>query len=148
MDPAATNDGSQLKSGADPPGTGKAAPLILLIDDSEGIRLLISEILSDAGYCVTAVSDGDAALLAAQHQTPDIVITDLNMPGPPVSEVIRALRRDHPHVRIIVLSGLMDDLMSRAIMTSGVDAAIDKSMAPEILLDTVKRLLVTPDGRV
>jgi hypothetical protein len=35
----------------------------------------------------------------------------------------------------------MDDLMSQAIMTSGVDAAIDKSLAPEILVDTVQRLL-------
>jgi len=37
--------------------------------------------------------------------------------------------------------------MSRAIMTSGVDAAIDKSMAPEILVDTVKRLLGTQPPR-
>jgi len=90
---------------------------------------------------VTAVSNGDLALLAARRQTPAVVITDLNMPGRPVSEVIRVLREDHPQVRIIILSGLMDDLMSRAIMTSGVDAAIDKAMAPEILVDTVKRLL-------
>jgi DNA-binding NarL/FixJ family response regulator len=63
------------------------------------------------------------------------------MPGRPVSEVIRLMREDHPGVRIVILSGLMDDLMSQAIMTTGVDAAIDKSMAPEILVDTVKRLL-------
>jgi DNA-binding NarL/FixJ family response regulator len=90
---------------------------------------------------VTAVSNGDSALLAARRQTPEVVITDLNMPGRPVSEVIRVLREDHPGVRIIILSGLMDDLMSQAITASGVDAAIDKSMAPEILVDTVKRLL-------
>ncbi len=114
---------------------------ILLVDDSEGIRLLISEILSEAGFEVTAVSNGDAALLAARGQTPAVVITDLNMPGKPVSEVIRVLREDHPRVRIVVLSGLMDDLMSRAIMASGVDAAIDKGVASEILVDTVKRLL-------
>lgn len=69
------------------------------------------------------------------------MITDLNMPGRPVSDVIRVLREDHPGVRIVILSGLMDDLMSQAIMASGVDAAIDKSMAPELLVDTVKRLL-------
>lgn len=103
--------------------------------------MLISEILSEAGYRVTAVADGKAGLLAAQRQPPDLVITDLNMPGPPVSEIIRVLRRDQPGVRIIILSGLMDDLMSQAIMTSGVDAAIDKIMAPEILVDTVQRLL-------
>jgi CheY-like chemotaxis protein len=114
---------------------------ILLIDDSEGIRLLISEILTDAGYEVMAVSNGDSALLAAERQAPDVVITDLAMPGRPVVEVIRVLRQNHARVRIIILSGLMDDLMSQAIMTTGVDAAIDKSMAPEILVDTVKRLL-------
>jgi len=90
---------------------------------------------------VTAVSNGDAALLAARRQTPAVVITDLNMPGRPVSEVIRVLREEQPGVRIIILSGLMDDLMSQAIMASGVDAAIDKSMAPEILVDTVRSLL-------
>ena len=90
---------------------------------------------------MTAVSNGDAALLAARRQTPAVVITDLNMPGRPVSEVIRVLREEQPGVRIIILSGLMDDLMSQAIMASGVDAAIDKSMAPEILVDTVRSLL-------
>lgn len=119
----------------EPPAT------ILLVDDCEGIRSLVSEILSEAGYSVTAVSDGDLALLAVERQIPEVVITDLNMPGRPVSEVIRVLRGDHPEVRIIILSGLMDDLMSEAIMASGVDAAIDKSMAPELLVDTVKRLL-------
>ncbi len=114
---------------------------ILLVDDSEGIRLLISEILTDAGYGVTAVSNGDAALLAARRHAPDVVITDLNMPGKPVSEVIRVLRQEQPGIRIIILSGLMDDLMSQAIMTSGVDAAIDKAMAPEILVDTVSSSL-------
>ena len=114
---------------------------ILLVEDSEGIRLLISEILSEAGYGVTAVSDGDAALLAIRRQTPEVVITDLHMPGRPVFEVIRVLREDYPRVRIVILSGLMDELMSEAIMASGVDAAIDKGMAPEILVDTVKRLM-------
>jgi DNA-binding NarL/FixJ family response regulator len=90
---------------------------------------------------VTAVSNGDAALLAARRQTPAVVITDLNMPGRPVSDLIRVLREEQPGVRIIVLSGLMDDLMSQAIMASGVDAAIDKAMAPEILVDTVRSLL-------
>ena len=83
-----------------------------------------------------------------RRQTPDIVITDLNMPGRPVSEVIRTLRNDHPGIRIVILSGLMDEPMSQAIMASGVDAAIDKSMAPELLVDTVRRLLsAEPSGR-
>jgi CheY-like chemotaxis protein len=127
------------------PGSREFTPArpatILLVDDFEGIRLLISEILTDAGYEVTAVSNGDAALLAARRQTPEVVITDLNMPGRPVSEVIQVLRAEHPGVRIVILSGLMDDLMSQAIMASGVDAAIDKGMAEEILVDTVQRLL-------
>jgi CheY-like chemotaxis protein len=126
------------------PGLSPKLPAkILLVDDSEGIRLLISEILSEAGYEVTAVSNGDAALLAVRRQAPEVVITDLHMPGRPVSEVIRVLREDHPEVRIVILSGLMDDLMSKAIMASGVDAAIDKGMAPEILVDTIKRLLIS-----
>jgi len=119
---------------------------ILLVDDCEGIRFLVSEILEEAGYRVTAVPDGNAALLAARRQIPDIVITDLSMPGLPVSEVIRVLRADHPDIRIVILSGLMDELTCQAIMTSGitrsrVDAVIDKSLAPELLVDTVKRLL-------
>jgi DNA-binding response OmpR family regulator len=117
------------------------SPAILLIDDSEGIRLLISEILTDAGYRVTAVPDGDAALAAARTQPPDVVITDLSMPGRPVSEIIRVLRHEHPGIRIIILSGLMDEMMSRAILASGVDAAVDKGMATEILVETVARLL-------
>ncbi len=60
------------------------------------------------------------------------------MPGRPVSEVIRVLREDHPRVRIVILSGLMDDLMFAGAGHGnvGVDAlatADSKHMAPEIL---------------
>ena len=99
--------------------------------------------MSEAGYEVTAVSNGDEALDAVRRRTPEVVITDLNMPGRSVSQIIRELRHNHPGIRIVILSGLMDDLMSQAVMASGVDAAIDKSMAAELLVDTVRRLLNT-----
>jgi CheY-like chemotaxis protein len=79
--------------------------VILVVDDDPQIRELVGDILGFAGYPVTAVDDGQAALALIPGLRPDLVITDLHMPDQDGLTVIREVRRLHPGVRLIAITG-------------------------------------------
>jgi DNA-binding NarL/FixJ family response regulator len=81
---------------------------ILLCDDSAELRALLRSAI-EGGHAEVAivgeVGDGDAALrLAAEHQ-PDVVVLDLEMPGPAPGQLLRNLRRLAPRAAIVTFSG-------------------------------------------
>lgn len=78
---------------------------ILVVDDNASIRFLLTRILTSAGYEVEEASDGQVALASYAKRPSDLVITDLIMPDKEGLETIRELRRRHPGVRIIAISG-------------------------------------------
>jgi DNA-binding NarL/FixJ family response regulator len=81
---------------------------ILLCDDSAELRALLRSAIEqepDDVAIVGEVGDGDAALrLAAEHQ-PDVVVLDLEMPGPTPAALLRTLRRLAPRAAIVTFSG-------------------------------------------
>jgi DNA-binding NarL/FixJ family response regulator len=81
---------------------------ILLCDDSAELRSLLRSAIEDRRddvEIVGEVGDGDAGLrLAAEHQ-PDVVVLDLEMPGPAPAPLLRALRRLAPRAAIVTFSG-------------------------------------------
>ena len=81
---------------------------ILLCDDSAELRALLRSAIEegrDDVVIVGEVGDGDTALrLAAEHQ-PDVVVLDLEMPGPAPAPLLRALRRLAPRASIVTFSG-------------------------------------------
>jgi CheY-like chemotaxis protein len=78
---------------------------ILIIDDDEQMRALLSDILEHAGYGVTEASNGKEGLERFQADPADLVITDLIMPEKEGVETILELRRQRPEARIIAISG-------------------------------------------
>ena len=78
---------------------------IIIADDNAELRSLLSEILTDAGYSVRTAADGFAALAEMKEKAPDILITDLNMPGMSGFKLILLVRRGFADVAIIAMSG-------------------------------------------
>ena len=78
---------------------------ILLVDDDEQYRSMLSEVLYRADYEVYEARDGNEALKIYREWPTDLVITDLIMPGKEGLETIQELRRSNPEVRIIAISG-------------------------------------------
>jgi two-component system chemotaxis response regulator CheY len=78
---------------------------ILLIEDDEGFRSILLMSLEKMGYNVTEAKDGREALAAFKKAAPDLVVTDLIMPETEGLETIRVLRRAHPELKIIAMSG-------------------------------------------
>ena len=78
---------------------------ILVIDDNEDMRGILSEILKRKGYEVVGAEDGEEGMLKFRENPVPLVITDIIMPKKDGVEVIRELERDFPEVSVIAISG-------------------------------------------
>jgi CheY-like chemotaxis protein len=78
---------------------------ILVIEDDQNLRTILREILAQAGHTVTEAGDGSEAMDLPGAAAPDLVITDILMPEKEGIETIVALRRRHPGMKIMAMSG-------------------------------------------
>ncbi|MBI5441894.1 MAG: response regulator [Deltaproteobacteria bacterium] len=78
---------------------------ILIIDDEEPVRSMLRQMLEGAGYEVEEASDGDEGIRLFRSKPADLVVTDLLMPNKGGLVTISELRREHPAVRVIAISG-------------------------------------------
>jgi two-component system nitrogen regulation response regulator NtrX len=78
---------------------------ILVVDDEEGIRRSVSDILNDEGFKTTTASDGDEALAAIAKRRPQLVMLDVAMPGRDGLQTLARLRESWPDLPVIMMSG-------------------------------------------
>jgi len=117
---------------------------ILVVDDDESIRNLLKVILEREGYEVSAAADGKEAIRLFRRNPSDLIITDIIMPEQEGLKTIFELRREHPDVRIIAISGggqygLGDYLDAAAAF--GADKTFAKPFDRTELVKTVRHLL-------
>ncbi len=115
---------------------------VLLVEDERLIRLVLVELLTDAGLRVTAAGTGDdAAALIDGPDGFDLVLTDMQMPGGlDGTAVARHARRRHPGICVIYMTGRPEVL--RGVGALGPrDAVLPKPFAPSELLPVIRRLL-------
>jgi len=113
---------------------------ILVVDDEPAILELLTDILSDSGFQSFTARDGREAAQYVRGNTTDLVITDLFMEGAEGIELIQALRKEYPRVRIIAMSGAFGNDMLAVARALGADATLTKPLSPETLLQTIKAL--------
>jgi CheY-like chemotaxis protein len=77
---------------------------ILVVDDEEAIRYVFERYLNVAGYRVATAESAEAAIEIFPSIQPDLLITDLRMPGMNGADLIRTLAATHPELRTILMS--------------------------------------------
>ena len=114
---------------------------IVVADDDRDYRLLIRHILasaSDTTSLVGEAADGQEALAIVLRERPDIVITDLMMPGLDGVELTRRIRRERPQTKIILISSYTEDAYRLMASDSGADAFVSKQVITSSLLPAVQ----------
>lgn len=91
------------------------AQRILVVDDEEMIRSLLCEVLAPFGYEVLQAVSGEAGLEVCREHAPNLVITDIGMPGMDGYEFISAIRKEDAETPILVLAGVDDDALEEAL---------------------------------
>jgi putative two-component system response regulator len=118
-------------------------PRILVVDDNQDIRLLMQELLSSCGYHVVAVPDAARAETEILRCPPDLILSDVVMPGKSGYELCREVKAD-PATRLIpfvLITGLTDRQDRVLGIESGADDFLHKPIFPEELFARVKSLL-------
>jgi PAS domain S-box-containing protein len=134
---------------ADPPGPG--AGTVLVVEDDEGVRLMAADALRMCGYEALEAADPDEALrIAAEPRRPiDVVVTDVIMPRMNGLALVGELRRFHPAIRALYISGYGEDLDAlRGLLASGAPF-LQKPFTVTSLSGAVAELLDAPgrEGR-
>lgn len=78
---------------------------VLVIDDEEYVRMTLAQALEDDGHSVLLAVNGQEGLNCYKAESPDLVITDILMPGKEGIETILELRKLNPNAKILVMSG-------------------------------------------
>jgi CheY-like chemotaxis protein len=114
---------------------------ILVVDDDPKVLKLFSRILNKGGYAVTETNRSSQAVRILGEKPVDLMVLDLDMPEPDGFDVLKALKRERPGLRILVVSGYMQGGLLRASELLGATAALAKADAPKSLLKTVGQIL-------
>jgi CheY-like chemotaxis protein/class 3 adenylate cyclase len=124
--------------------TTRARKLILLADDSPLIHRHTVPILEDEGYEVRSASDGAEAVALARALTPDLVITDVEMPELDGYAVCKALKSDPAtaHVPVLICSSLGEAADLERGFDAGADDYLVKPVLPEELSTRVRALVL------
>ena len=122
---------------------------ILVIDDEDGIRRAVRNVLERAGYRVREARSGLDALRLWHEEESDLVITDIHMPGMDGLETIRELHALNPRLPMIAVSG-SGEMASRDLLNdaglSGPIRTLDKPFKITELIQCVREALQVAEG--
>ena len=120
---------------------GQFLTVASIVDDDNSIREFLTQILETAGYSVTGVDSGEAALVQVRTKRPDLIVLDVMMPGMSGFDVAAALKNDPAtkDMPIIILSVVGNEKRGYQI---GIDSYLTKPIDPEILLRKIEALVI------
>jgi len=115
---------------------------ILIIEDQKDIAKLLETRLKAAGYSILTALDGQVGMNEVPRFNPDLIITDLAMPGIPGNTIVRILKASDQYRRIpiIMLSAFVNDSMSAGVEVPA-DVYMRKPYQAEVLLAKIRELL-------
>ena len=119
-----------------------SAPALLVVDDDEGLRLLMADALQGAGYTVETAANARETLARLDRGPPDLLVLDLKLPDGGGPELIARLQRDRAAVPFVVVTGRGDEKAAVEVMKQGaLDYVMKNSELLEHLPAVVRRAL-------
>jgi CheY-like chemotaxis protein len=92
---------------------------VLVVDDEPEVGAVLRDALVAAGYSVVTALSGEEALGLVSSFKPEVVLLDVFMPRMSGDQVLERLRRDHPHIAVVIASALEDEVAARTLLTRG-----------------------------
>ncbi len=124
-------------------------PRLLVVDDSRTDRHLVSNLLAEAGeWTVTTAEDGHAGLRAVEGDAPDLVLTDLMMPGMDGLQLVQELRGRFPRLPVILMTSQGSEEIAVRALRAGAASYVPKASLGPDLRETIDEVLALATERV
>ncbi|GIG55792.1 alkaline phosphatase synthesis transcriptional regulatory protein PhoP [Longispora fulva] len=117
------------------------APVVLLADDDAAVTGQLVPLLERSGFTVRVVADGEAALLAAERESPDLIVLDVLMPKMDGREVLRRLRRAGLAYPVLLLTQVGESTERAMALEEGADDYLNKPFDPYELVARLRAVL-------
>jgi DNA-binding NtrC family response regulator len=114
---------------------------VLIVDDEANARDALAELMDDAGYTVSTAADGRTALLQMEHVDPDVILTDLKMPGMDGLSLIERGRPLSPHATFIVMTAFATIDTAVQAIKLGAESYLTKPLELDAVIAIVDRAL-------
>jgi len=142
IDPIDETPASQVAAPTTAPATGGGALRVLIVDDDSAARRALAQVLTAAGLQVLQAADGVSALAFARRLRPDLVLTEIALPGLDAIGLVTALKEDTDAPMVVVHTEQEDDALDAWLIESGARAVVRRDVAGAEL---VARLLAIRD---
>ncbi|MHC4404032.1 MAG: response regulator [Planctomycetota bacterium] len=117
-------------------------PSVIVVDDSGVERRLVCEILKkESQWTVTEAANGVEALARMEETSPDLIVTDLNMPEMDGLELVTAVRQRHPGVPVVLITAYGSETLATEALKRGASSYVPKSQLADKLLVTMEEVL-------
>ncbi|MBV8665643.1 MAG: response regulator [Burkholderiaceae bacterium] len=116
------------------------SPHVLVVDDDESVRELISSYLLENDFRVTTVASGREMLEALEEHVVDLIVLDLRMPNEDGMQIARRLR-DRSSIPIVIVSGKQEEVDRVMALELGADDYVTKPFSPRELLARIRAVL-------
>ena len=117
---------------------------VLVVEDDREATEMMKVVLSDRGALVRSAADYDGALRALEQAWPDVLVSDIGLPGRDGYELVRQVRqleaaRGGGHLPVIALTAFARDEDRRKTLAAGFDLHLAKPLKPHLLLEAIAR---------
>ncbi len=117
---------------------------VWIVDDDDSMRWVLDQVLVQAGFTVQGFADADSALARSRSDAPDVVITDIRMPGMDGLDFAAALHRERPELPVIVITAHSDLDTTVAAFDEGAFEYLPKPFDLDDAVDVVRRACRPP----
>ena len=139
--PSGRPNGAGAEPQAEGHPAGLAAGTVLLVEDEDNLRRMISERLRDIGCVVLEAGDGDRGLQVARSERHlDLLITDVRLPVMNGRQLAETVRTDRPGLSVLFITGYADKVLAD-LELSPVTQILSKPFSLDVLIDRVRNLL-------
>jgi DNA-binding response OmpR family regulator len=119
---------------------------LLVVDDEKQVRDLLALYFRKRGYEVSTAATSSETLQAVRDRAPDLVVLDIGLEEEDGLKLLGALKRGHPAIRVIMLTGMgFDEELLEEARQHGADGYVSKELPFEELLSAIQQVLQPPE---
>jgi DNA-binding response OmpR family regulator len=113
----------------------------LVVDDEPDVVDQVKELFEIRNYTVITATSGTKALELIKKENPNIIILDIRMPDISGMDVLKEVRKSYPKIRVIMLTGVEDDVTKNMALGLGASGYLTKPYSYSELLDMSRKLI-------